>query len=125
MHTVHCSQIFNGVKQIQEKQQEMMAHIRGVLGNPASDLLPLRGRMETLERDIRHLDNHLDRTEESLHAMMILLKKMIKDSSAKTVGRGFLAENQGVLLMLAGQAILLAVYLLFRRPGNTLQRKTL
>lgn len=83
--------------------------------------------METLERDIRHLDNHLDRTEESLHAMTILLKKLIKDTSAKAVaGNGsFWAENRAVLVMLAGQACLLGLYLLLKRPGNTVQRKAL
>lgn len=105
------------------KQNELIGNFRSVLGPVAHDQLPLNSRMETLERDIRHLDNHLDRTEETLHAMMILLKKIIKEpevkASAQTKSPGvkenILANTNGYLILICAQAIITSLLYLTLR----------
>lgn len=79
-------------------------------------------------RDIRHLDNHLDRTEETLHAMMILLKKLIKDTdvkgstndSAKKAGfkDNFEANKLGYLMLIGVQFVVTAILYFSLRKGG-------
>ena len=80
-------------------------------------------------RDIRHLDNHLDRTEETLHALTILVKRLVKgnlgEASAAAGGESILKRYQGIFVLLAGQAGLLAIYVLFKGATRSPQRKAL
>ncbi len=135
-------QMVEGLKLLTIRQKQMQDDMAMILGPPAKDQLPINNRMETLERDIRHLDNHLDRTEETLHAMMVLLKKMIKDtemakSAASTIGvesskdknivDNIIENYQGYLALMLIQAAVTVVVMIFYKSSNrrTPQRKAL
>lgn len=123
-----------------DKHAELIGEFRAVVGVPAKDQLPFNNRLEVLERDIRHLDNHLDRTEESLHALTILVKKVLQGKetakqSASKVGTSTTAildnikDNlTGYLVMLGIQALIVLVALTFAKSGTKqgpIQRKAL
>lgn len=80
-------------------------------------------------RDIRHLDNHLDRTEETLHAMMVLLKRLIKDTephaasishaASTSILQNILDNINGYAIMLGIQAGLIALGCVYIRSTQT------
>lgn len=89
--------------------------------------------IKPFRRDIRHLDNHLDRTEETLHALMILMKKSLKESTGQTSntdGDNWWLANlrtnyMGYLIMLGVQGIFTCVLLMLLKRPRGPQRKAL
>lgn len=86
-------------------------------------------------RDIRHLDNHLDRIEENLHTMMLLLKKSMSDkgktsaesniSDGSPIIANIRANYVGYLSLLAAQAVLTVLLITVTRGRKAPQRKAL
>lgn len=79
------------------------------------------------------MDNHLDRTEETLHALMILMKKSLKESTGQAIkndGDNWWLANikdnyMGYLVMLGAQGIFTCVILLLLKRPKGPQRKAL